>query len=224
MTIGPFDTVLFDLDGTLTDPSDGIYEAINYALDRLEAPRPAVIDMRSLVGPPLRHTFAKLLGPGNRVEKAVGYYRKQYRSTGIYRNRLYPGVAGMLHQFNRRGCRIYLATAKPHVFARTILQHLEIDSYFKGVYGSELDGTFDDKGQLIRHLLAVEGLDSETAVMVGDRGQDIHAARRNGMPGVGVSYGFGSREELAAAGAVAIVENPVDLLQLDRVSGPAPNR
>jgi phosphoglycolate phosphatase len=160
----------------------------------------------------LRQSFAKLLGCVDRVEEAVDHYRQKYRSSGLYRNRLYPGVSAMLRRLSRRPeGRIYLATAKPRVFAVVILKHLGIDSYFNGVFGSELDGTFDDKGLLIRHLLEVEGIPSAGAVMVGDRAQDIHAARRNHMAGVGVGYGFGSREELTAAGAEAVLASPEEL-------------
>jgi phosphoglycolate phosphatase len=213
-------TILFDLDGTLTDPSDGIYESVHYALDRLGAPPPPAADMRALVGPPLRQSFAKLLGNGDRVEEAVDHYRQKYRLSGLYRNRLYPGVSAMLHWLSRRPRgRIYLATAKPRVFADVILKHLGVDSYFNGVYGSELDGTFDDKGSLIRHLLEVEGIRSTGAVMVGDRAQDMQAARRNHMLGIGVGYGFGSREELTAAGAEAVLASPEELLAYLRNSG-----
>lgn len=208
-----YDSILFDLDGTLIDPKDGIFGGIRFALDKMGCPIPPASEFSSFVGPPLRKIFGKLLKTDNasRIEQAVQFYREKYSIDGLFENALYPGVAEMLSCIAGSGYTIFLATAKPRVFARQIIEQHALNQYFKGIYGSELDGRFDDKGDLICHLLEQEGVAGKGAVMVGDRSDDVRAALRNGVFCIGVTYGYGSRDELAKAGADLIIDSPEEV-------------
>jgi phosphoglycolate phosphatase len=193
--------VLLDLDGTLTDPALGITNCIAYALERLDVAAPAVHDLHFAIGPPLRGTFATLLGNDDTalIERAMGFYRERFAEVGLFENLIYEGVPEMLVALNTRNFRVLLATAKPHVYARRILAHFDIHAAFEGIYGSELDGVRQHKGELLAYLFTCEGINPQSAVMVGDRHHDIDAARANGCRAIGVTYGYGRTEELAHA-------------------------
>ena len=204
-------TVCFDLDGTLTDPVEGITRCIAHALQAMNATVPPLAELACYVGPPLRQTFGLLLGPdadAAQIEQAVAHYRERFHAVGLYENVIYPGVPQMLKVLQAAGLGLYVATAKPHPSARRVLEHFDLSRYFTGVYGSEFDGRFDDKGDLLEHLLAQERLAPEQTLMIGDRRHDALAARRNGIRAVGVTYGYGSAEELNAAGAAALCASP----------------
>ena len=202
--------VLFDLDGTLTDPKPGITECIRHALGRLGRTPPDPDDLLWCIGPPLTGTFARLLETDEPelVAKAVTLYRERFGRIGLYENALYPDIPETLTRVRAAGWATYVATSKPHVFARRIIDHFELAGLFDGVYGSELDGTRVDKGDLIAWTVVQERLAAERTVMVGDREHDVIGARRCGLRVIGVSYGYGSEAELRAHGAELIAPSP----------------
>jgi phosphoglycolate phosphatase len=204
-------TILFDLDGTLTDPKEGITRSIQYALKGLGFDAPEVESLRWCIGPPLKISFRRLLQTHDEalLEKAVHLYRQRFGKKGIYENALYPDIPHALEGIRLSGHRLLIATSKPHLYARTILDHFQISSYFDAVYGSEMDGTRTDKGELIAHLVESENLDVTSAVMVGDREHDIFGARKNGIRTAAVSYGYGTREELERAQPDWIFDSPL---------------
>lgn len=211
--------VFFDLDGTLTDPAEGITRSIRHALRILGLPTPPHSDLVRHIGPPLRNTFAQLLGrnPGDaQVERAIGLYRERFSSVGLFENRLYPGVPEMLESLLDAGFDLYIATSKPRVFAVSICEHFGLHRYVCGIYGPELNGWFDDKGDLLAHLLSEEGIAAKNALMVGDREHDIIAAQKNAILSAGVTYGYGTREELEKAGAAHICNSVADIEMLLR--------
>lgn len=218
----PAPTLLFDLDGTLTDNYAGISASIGHALSRLGAPIPDAAVLRECVGPPLRESFARLLATTDdaRVELAIAHYRERYASIGWRENVVYDGIERVLATLRRGGARMFVCTAKPSPFARRIVAHFGLDPHFEDVYGPGLDGRHDDKALLLAHLLAREGIAAKDAVMIGDRAGDVRAARANGVAAVGVLWGYGSRSELMAADGV--VESPGDLVAaLERLAGTA---
>ena len=155
-----------------------------------------------IIGPPLKASLAKILNVASNhvlAEQALEAYRERFAVTGLYENKVFPEVAETLAELKRRGYRLFLATAKPTVYARQILEHFELDQYFEGIYGSELNGDRTNKGDLIEYILQQEQLDPDTCIMVGDREHDIFGARRNGIETIAVTYGYGSPEEFAQA-------------------------
>lgn len=198
--------VLFDLDGTLTDPKVGIVASVHYALDRLGIAAPSDDEMDAWIGPPIQDSFARLLG-GDPTE-AIRLYRARYGQIGLFENSVYPGIERSLDRLRREGLALFVATSKPRLFAQRILDHFELTSLFDGVYGSELDGRLAAKGELIGHVLHTEGLGRGTTIMVGDRDHDVIGARANGISCLGATYGFGSDEELDEAGAAALCDRP----------------
>jgi len=209
-------SVLFDLDGTLTDPFEGITRCHQHALEQLGVhPVPTQRELARFIGPPLRRTFATLLGDAATaadIERAVAVFRERFSTLGMYENEVYPGVEPMLTELRARGCTLYVATSKVGVYAKRILEHFGLDAFFAGVYGSELDGRLDDKADLLRHLCIERPLRDSDAVMIGDREHDVLAAKRNGLRSIGVTWGYGSVEELTAAGADALCSRPADLV------------
>jgi len=205
--------VLLDLDGTLTDPRPGIVGCIRYALQRLARPCPPDDALAACIGPPLRGTFGSLLGTTDTVliERAMAFYRERFADVGLYENEVYPGIPAALDALGGVGGRLFVATSTPAVFADRIVRHFALAHHFGGVYGPELDGRLDDKADLLRHLLATEGLDPTGAVIVGDRYADILAGSANGVRAIGVLWGYGSRQELLDAGATAVCAAPGDL-------------
>ncbi len=204
-------TLLFDLDGTLTDPRLGMVRSIRYALDRLARPCPPDDVLASFIGPPLRGTFATLLETKDRerIEEAMTLYRERYADVGLFENELYEGVDEMLHDVKR--ARAFVATGKPAVYAERVIAHFALGHHFARVYGPELDGRFDDKADLLAHLLETEGIVPKTAVMIGDRAADVIAARANGVSSIGTLWGYGSADELHDAGAERLCATPKDL-------------
>ena len=205
--------LLFDLDGTLTDPKPGIVRCMKYALDKLGAPRPADDVLASFIGPPLRGTFATLLGTSDHglIERALALYREEYGATGLFENHVYAGITRMLDQALPVASAAFVATLKPKVYADRIVRRLGLEPYFSGVYGPELESRFDDKVDLLAHLLATEKVSPERAVMIGDRAGDIVGARANRVRSIGVLWGYGSESELADAGVDLLCSSPGEL-------------
>jgi phosphoglycolate phosphatase len=206
--------VLFDLDGTLTDPRIGFVRSIGNALTRLGVPVPDDDKLAKLIGPPLESSLWQLLGSNTApslVVRAVEYYRERYSTEGFLENYVYPGIEDALGELHSTGVPLFVATSKPHPIAIRILDHFGLSKFFAGTYGSELDGTRSDKSELLRYLIATERLDATHVVMVGDRMHDIRAARANDLRSVGVLWGYGSRDELREAGAHSLCESPAQL-------------
>lgn len=203
---------LFDLDGTLTDPGEGFVNCLTYALSKLNCLAYSPSEIRRHVGPPLEETLGTLLGGDvAKVSAAVTLYRERYGTEGYLENAVYPEVRDMLAELKGKGITLFVATSKPTVFARRILEHFGLSRFFEGVYGSEFDGTNANKTHLIAHLLRRESLPRASTAMIGDRAHDIVAAVANGVSAIGVLWGYGSREELANAGAAALYERPSNL-------------
>jgi phosphoglycolate phosphatase len=207
--------VLFDLDGTLTDPGEGFVNCVSEALSKLGCLRHSPGEIGKHVGPPLQETLALLLdGDGAKVAAAVTLYRERYGTLGYLENSVYPGIEPALAALQARGISLYVATSKPTLYARRILEHFGLAHFFRAIYGSELDGTRSRKAELIAHLLGAESLDPMQTTMVGDRAQDMAGALANGVRPVGALWGYGSREELADAGARVFCEQPAQLPEL----------
>ncbi len=210
------ENVLFDLDGTLTDPKLGITSAVRYSLQRLGVDAPSAEELTVFIGPPLWASYKKYFGfDEEKANEAVTLYREYFAERGLFENELYAGIPELLAALRERGLRLFVATSKPSVYARRITDHFCLTEFFQSVEGSELDGRRSDKAELIAHVIASFGLDKRWTVMVGDREHDIIGAVKNGIKSIGVGYGYGSREELEAAGAnsyVASVEELRDML------------
>ena len=205
--------ILIDLDGTLVDPKPGLIGAVQYMLDKLGHPVPPAEELLWLIGPPFRVSFPKLLGSADRVEEAIGHYRESYLNRGMFDAVVYDGMPDALATLRAAGHRLIVATSKPRHYARPIVQHFGLDVHFHAVHGPEIDGTNDHKADLVAHILRQEGVDPGAALMIGDREYDVTAAARNGLSAIGVTWGYGSAEELTAAGAASLCHAPATLAQ-----------
>lgn len=204
--------VLFDLDGTLVDSSGAIRASLVYALDRLGRTWPDDLEVQGLIGMALVDIFDRRFGiVGAPADQAIAYYREHYDSEARHATRVYDHVEDTLALLHRDGRRLVLATVKPTAIARKVLEEMGLAAWFSGVAGSSMDHARRDKGDIIRHAVERYGLEPGFSVMVGDRAQDIGGARRNGMRSVGVTYGFGTAEELTAAGADCLVAGASEL-------------
>lgn len=203
--------VLFDLDGTLTDPKEGIVACIRYALQKLEIEIEETVRLESYIGPPLFDTFRALCDSDALANEGVAYYRERFTDTGLYENRVFDGIPQCLERLGQEVGSIHVATSKPTVYSKRIIEHFGLDDYFGTVYGSELDGSLSDKTELLAHIVTMEGLSPEDVVMIGDRKFDIAGAKNNGMQSVGVLWGYGDEQELETAGADALCAHPDEL-------------
>ena len=210
-----FTAVLFDLDGTLIDPKIGITESVRYAMAQMGQPIPTVENIDWCIGPPLQENFARLLQTEDKelVDTAVSQYRVRYSKEGLFEAIVYDGVPEMLTSLQEQGYRVLLATSKPHVYAREILAHFHLLTFFDGVYGSEMNGRNAHKTDLIRHVLQEEALQPHEAAMIGDREHDIIGAKANDVWAGGVLYGYGRRADLIAAKADQLYNNPFQIQQ-----------
>jgi phosphoglycolate phosphatase len=208
--------LLFDLDGTLTDPRPGIVRCMKHALGALAAPCPPDDVLASFIGPSLRGTFATLLETSDRelIERALALYRVEYGDTGLFENQVYAGVSQMLDQTRALASAAFVATLKPKLYADRIVGRLGLERFFAGIYGPEMGGRFDDKAELLAHLLTTEKIAPDRAVMIGDRAGDIVSARVNGARSIGVLWGYGSEAELTDAGADGLCGSPGELAAL----------
>ncbi|MGY3488526.1 phosphoglycolate phosphatase [Bradyrhizobium sp. USDA 4011] len=200
--------IFFDLDGTLTDPKPGITGSIQYALGKLGRSVPLQDELTWCIGPPLRASFAMLLGGEELADRAVELYRERFGDVGLFENSIYPDIADVLAELRRVPGRIYVATSKPHVFATRIVAHFGLSGFFDHVFGSELDGTRVNKVDLLAYAIEQTGADPAHALMIGDRSHDVIGANRNSIRAVGVTYGYGTPEELIGAGASHLCATP----------------
>lgn len=194
--------ILIDLDGTLTDPKVGITTSARYGLEKIGHPISDEINIDWIIGPPLKASLAKILNvEADHVlaEQALMGYRERFAVKGLYENHVFEGVAETLAELKRRGYRLFLATAKPTVYAKQILEHFDLAQYFTDIYGSELNGERTNKAELIQYILEQQKLQADQCMMVGDREHDIFGARQNGIDTIAVNYGYGGQEELTLA-------------------------
>ncbi|QBQ16884.1 HAD-IA family hydrolase [Acinetobacter haemolyticus] len=208
--------ILIDLDGTLTDPKTGIHGSIRYALEKLNQPLADEVDLDWTIGPPLKASLAKLLDTqdDDLAEQALAAYRERFSVTGLFENEVYPTVEGTLRQLQTQGYQLFLATAKPTVYAKQILAHFQLDQYFTEMYGSELTGERTNKADLIAYILEQEQLNAQHCIMVGDRQYDVIGARANGIETIAVNYGYGTTQELAQVQPVAYISEFCQLIEV----------
>jgi len=188
--------ILFDLDGTLTDPQEGILNCIEYALEKLNVEKPERKSMLKYIGPSLWESFKEMLNTDKQEEadKAVQLYRERFSSIGKLENKPYDGIFELLEEL-QKGYTLYICTSKPEIYASQIAEHFGFAKYFKKVYGSMLDGSLVDKKLLIAHILDSEKISNDSTVMIGDRIYDIEGAKSNGLKAFAVSYGYGCESE-----------------------------
>jgi phosphoglycolate phosphatase len=203
--------ILFDLDGTLTDPREGITRSIRFALEKLGRDVPPADELTWCIGPPLIGSLETLLGNRADAETALALYRERFSEVGLYENAPYPGIRSALIALSGCGHRLFVATSKPAVFAARIIRHFGLSEFFGTVYGSELDGTRADKVELLAHIVQDARIDPASTTMIGDRSHDIVGGRQNGMRTIGVLYGYGNEAELRDAGVDALVRAPDEL-------------
>jgi phosphoglycolate phosphatase len=205
--------VLLDLDGTLTDPGEGITRCVQHALERLGEPVPEASELLWCIGPPLSESFSRLLSntSGELVGRAVELYRERYTTKGIYENVPYPGMDRALNRIRETGRSLLLATSKPTVFAARVLDHFGLSRHFLGVHGSHLDGRLTSKVELVRHIISARGLNPVQVMMVGDRHHDVEGGRLNGTSTAAVTYGYGNREELEGAHPDHFFDSPEEI-------------
>lgn len=205
--------ILFDLDGTLTDPRIGITRCIQFSLGRLGREAPQANELVWCIGPLLRASFSHLLHTSENtlLDEALQHYRERFSEIGIYENVVYPGIISGLQRIRATGFRVFLATSKPTVYASRILDHFGLIQFFHGIYGSELDGRLSDKGDLVAHILKTEGLNPQLTLIVGDRSHDVLGGKKNGALTAAVTYGYGSQDEIEEVEPDFIFRSPSDL-------------
>lgn len=208
-----FQSILFDLDGTLTDAAPGITNSVKYALSKFGIDETNDNKLRKFLGPPLISSFMEFYGfSKEKAQKAVEYYREYFVPHGIFENEVYSGIPKLLQKLKADGKTLIIATSKPETFAVQIAEHFEIDSYFDLIAGSNLDNTRSKKAQVIEYALETLGiLDRAHAVMIGDREHDIKGAKKTGLRSIGVLYGYASPGELENAGADFTANSPEEL-------------
>lgn len=208
-------TVLFDLDGTLTDSGEGIINCATLALRHFGLPIPAYADMRTFVGPPLRDSFIRFGVPADQADEAIRVYRSRYIPTGMFENTPYPGIRELLEALRAEGYTLYVATSKPEEMSVTILEKFDLAKYFHRICGASIDSSRSTKDAVIAYLLESSGA-KEDMVMVGDTKYDILGAKAHGIPAIGVGWGYGKVKEMEEAGAVGIAQTMDELIGLIR--------
>lgn len=208
--------VLFDLDGTVTNPEEGIIAAIKYSLEYMNLEPLSEKELKKFIGPPLKESYQKYYHLSDEESnEAVEFYREYYSTKGIFENFLYPGMLKVLQTLLEKGLTLGIATSKPEKYAKQIVSYFKLEKYFAGVFGSKMDGTRSKKAEVIRYSLGhFPSIGKDEAVMIGDRVHDILGAKKNGLESIGVLYGFGSRDELEEAEATIIVDLPEEILSV----------
>ncbi|MDE7164872.1 MAG: HAD family hydrolase [Clostridiales bacterium] len=212
-----FDSILFDLDGTLTDSFEGIANAALYALENLGVNSYTKADLNFFIGPPIFNSFGKIFnGDETQVSRAVTLYREYFSERGWKENRVYDGVKQMLHQLKDMGKTMAVATSKPEHFSRRITEHFGLNEYFVFVAGASMDTSRAQKAQVIEYAISNTGFDKTKTLMIGDRNHDILGAKSNGLKSMGVLYGYGDMAELTEAGADYIAATPAEVVKIIR--------
>lgn len=210
-----YQTILFDLDGTLTDSGQGILNSVAYALEKMGIEEPDAANLNRFIGPPLYESFSKFyqLSPED-TQVAVDAFRVYFKEKGMFENQLYPGIVPLLEELKAAGKTLVIATSKPEIFAKQILEHFGIAHYFDVIAGASLDSSRISKADVIAYAINQLETFPKTAVMIGDREHDIEGARVNQLPSIGVLYGYGNKQEFEEAGATMIVETVQDLKRI----------
>lgn len=208
-----YEILLFDLDGTLTDPKIGITSSVQYALQKMGIVADDIEKLTPFIGPPLLNSFKEFYQMSDEEAKqAIVYYRERFAVKGLYENQVYLGMNGLLDNLYKQGKILIVATSKPTEFSVKILEHFNLFQYFTAIIGSNLDGTRTDKGDVIEYALTNKDLaERSKIVMVGDRKYDVIGAKRNGIDAIAVTYGYGSYDELVAAEPNHIVSSVKEL-------------
>lgn len=210
-----YTTILFDLDGTLTDPKLGITRAVQYALRHFGIHVDNLDLLEPFIGPPLADSFQEFYGfSKEKADEAIEVFREYFRDKGIFENEVYPGIPEMLQELQESGHILIIATSKPTEFAKRILTYFNLDQYFNFIAGSTFDQSRSAKAEVIAYIREEHGFNPAATVMVGDRKHDLIGARLEGLPAIGVSYGYGSIEELERESPLAIAHSPLELASL----------
>ncbi|MHC3500769.1 HAD family hydrolase [Streptococcus suis] len=207
-----YQTILFDLDGTLTDSGQGILNSVAYALEKMGIEEPDTANLNRFIGPPLYESFSRFyqLSPED-TQSAVDAFRVYFKEKGMFENQLYPGIFPLLEELRTAGKTLVIATSKPEIFAKQILEHFGIAHYFDVIAGASLDSSRISKADVIGYAINQLEAFPKHAVMIGDREHDIEGARMHQLPAIGVLYGYGNKQEFEKAGATMIVETVQDL-------------
>lgn len=204
-----YNVILFDLDGTLTDPKVGITKCVQYALNKMGISETDLNKLEPFIGPPLQESFSGLYAfDETKTKLAIEYYRERFKESGMFENEIYPGIMELLSQLKERQKVLVVATSKPTVFAEKIVQFFGIDKYFDLIVGSNLDGTRTAKTEIIQYILdTYEGKESSEFIMIGDRKHDVIGAANTGIDSIAVCYGYGTFEELSQSNPTYIVQS-----------------
>lgn len=205
--------IFFDLDGTLTDSGEGIMNCATLGLQHFGLPVPSREEMRVFVGPPLDQTFIRFGVPADKTDEAIAVFRSRYRTVGKFENFPYPGIREALQTLKAQGHRLFVATSKPEVLANEVLEHFGLSEFFEQIAGATLDGSRSHKADVITYLLGLTG-DVGQTIMVGDTAYDVTGAAAHGIPTIGVSWGYGEVADMENAGAIAIANTMVELVEL----------
>lgn len=211
-----YEYILFDLDGTLTDPKEGITKSVAYALESFGIHVEDLDSLCKFIGPPLKESFMVYYGLDDaQGDQAVEKYRERFAVTGLFENKVYPGIREMLELLKEQGKTLLVATSKPSIYARQILEHFDLMKYFTFLSGSELDGTRVDKAEVITYALQENKIqDLSKVIMIGDREHDIIGANKNGIDSIGVLYGYGCREEFEKNHASYVAKRVEELKEI----------
>lgn len=208
-----YETILFDLDGTLTDPGEGITKSVEYALNHYGIDVEDRSSLFPFIGPPLIDSFMRFYGfSKEQATEAVEVYRVYFRSTGLFENTVYPGIPQLLKELKDAGKTLLIASSKPEKFVLRILEHFDLLQYFTAVGGATMDETRTEKDAVVEYILEKAGITDRTkAILVGDRKFDVNGAHRMGMDALAVTYGYGSQEELLQAKPEYIANTPEEV-------------
>lgn len=208
--------ILFDLDGTLSDPKEGITKSVQYALEKMDIVEPDTDRLETFIGPPLQVSFAEYYGFDEKESKrAIDFYRERFKEKGMFENVLYPNISLLLEALKESGFVLVVATSKPTIFAEQIIKYFELEEYFQLIVGSNLDGTRSSKTEIIQYILDnYTDFNRSNFVMIGDRKHDIIGAKNTGIDSIGLTYGYGSQEEIRDAEPTYIISSVDDLMGL----------
>ncbi|MCM3490143.1 HAD family hydrolase [Alkalihalophilus marmarensis] len=214
--MNPYKIVLFDLDGTLSDPKAGITKSVQYALEKMNKAVPDEEELKPFIGPPLHVSFSEYCGFNEwQTQMAIDYYRERFKRAGMYENELYADVPHLLHTLNDQRIKLIVATSKPTVFAEKILKYFAIDHYFELIVGSQLDGSRSSKAEIIQFILnCYPDCELDDFVMIGDREHDLIGANQIGIDSIAVTYGYGSFEELTACHPMYLAESVEEVKEI----------
>ncbi|WP_034469542.1 HAD-IA family hydrolase [Butyrivibrio sp. AE2005] len=211
-----YKNLLFDLDGTLTDSSEGITKSALYTFEKMQITPPEESELYTFIGPPLGYSFVKHGVEEKDKDKAVAIYRERYNSIGKFENAPYRGMIDLLKKFKDEGYKLYVATSKPEKTAIEVLDHFDMTGYFDEIAGATVDGSREKKDDVIRYLLDKIGEDESDTVMIGDTNYDVLGAAELGIPCIAVTWGFGDIDDMKKSGAVAIVSSMDELYEAVR--------